>query len=180
MRFTPIETERLILRPLEITDAEHIFSTWTSDPRVTKFMIYSTHKNVEETRQWLQTVADNADNEKVLDAGFQLKETGKLIGSGGAYYQSQYDRWSLGYNLAYDHWHKGYTTEAARAIVDFLSAQGIKRFMADHAIDNPNSGKVMEKIGMKFDHMGVYACFDDRVFDAKYYIMDLDRPNKEF
>ncbi|MDE6579101.1 MAG: GNAT family N-acetyltransferase, partial [Ruminiclostridium sp.] len=58
MRFAPIETERLILRPLEIADTEHIFSTWTSDPRVTRFMIYATHKNAEETRQWLESVTD--------------------------------------------------------------------------------------------------------------------------
>lgn len=175
MRFTPIETERLIIRPLLITDAEHIFKTWTSDPRVTKFMTYSTNKSVTDTKQWLESVAANDDNDKRFEAGFQLKETGKLIGSGGAYYKAQYDRWSIGYNIAFDYWHKGYTTEAVRAIVDYLHKEkGIKHFISDHAVDNPNSGKVMEKIGMKFDHDGVYACYDDRVFDAKYYIMDLE------
>lgn len=170
MRIPNTETERLILRPLEMTDAEHIFNTWTSDPRVTKFMAYSTHKSVDETKQWIM----GADNEKLLYAGFQLKETGKLIGSGGAFYQSQYDRWSLVYNIAYDYWNNGYTTEALKKIVDFLRAKGIKRFIAENAVDNLYSEKVIEKIGMKFDHLGAYACFDGRVFDAKYYIMDLE------
>lgn len=174
MIFEPIETERLILRPLKVSDAEHIFNTWASDTRVTKYMIYSTHKNVEDTIKWLESVAAKENDETILETGFQLKETGKLIGSGGAYYQPQYDRWSIGYNIAYDYWHQGYTTEAAKGIVDFLRKKGIKRFIADHAIENIYSGKVMEKIGMKFDHLGVYACMDDRVFDAKYYIMDLD------
>lgn len=176
MKLPIIETERLILRPLEVSDAEHIFSTWASDPRVTKFMIYTTHKSSETTKEWLESVERNArDNDyKGCDIGFQLKESGKLIGSGGAHYKPEFDRWNIGYNLAFDYWHQGYTSEAMKALVDTLSKMGIKRFISDHAVDNPNSGKVMEKIGMKFDFMGSYTCFDGRVFEAKYYIMDLE------
>lgn len=177
MKLPIIETERLILRPLKVSDAEHIFNTWTSDPRVTKFMTYTTHKSADETKEWLENVViQNTENKdhKSYDMGFQLKESGKLIGSCGAYYKPEFDRWSIGYNLAFDYWHQGYTSEAMKALVDRLSGIGIKHFIASHAVDNPNSGKVMEKIGMKFDHMGSYNCHDDRVFEAKYYIMDLE------
>ena len=174
MRYLQIETDRLILRPLEISDAEHIFNTWTSDPRVTKYMTYTTHKSVDNTKQWLESVTANADSENVLDTGFQLKETGKLIGSGGATYNSEHDRWDLGYNFAYDYWHKGYATEAVRAVVGILRAKGIKRFMAEHAVKNIYSGKVMEKIGMRFDHTCTYAGYDGRVFNGNFYIMDLE------
>ena len=175
MKLPIIETERLILRPLEVSDAEHIFNTWASDPRVTKFMNYTTHKSSEETMEWLERVVNIAEDKssKEFNIGFPLKESGKLIGSGGAIYDTKSDRWSLGYNLAYDYWHQGYTSEAMKGLVDTLSEIGIKRFISDHAVDNPNSGKVMEKIGMKFDHMGSYTCHDGRVFEAKYYIMDL-------
>lgn len=176
MKLPIIETERLILRPLELSDAEHIFNTWTSDPRVTKFMSYTTHKTKEETEEWLESVVRNAEDEncRIYEAGFQFKESGKLIGSGGARYDSNSDRWNIGYNLAFDYWHKGYTSEAMKALVECLNEIGINRFIAHHAVENPNSGKVMEKIGMKFDHMGSYTCFDGRVFEAKYYIMDLE------
>lgn len=171
-----IETERLILRPLKIEDAEHIFNTWTSDPRVTKYMIYSTHKKTDETRKWLSDTEEEYKTGKGYEYGFQLKETGKLIGSGGACLKEKDgNRWDLGYNIAYDYWHKGYTSEAMKAIVDYLSGKKcIKHFIADHAVDNPNSGKVMEKIGMKFDHMGSYTCLDGRKFEAKFYVLDLD------
>lgn len=175
MRFPVTETERLILRPLELTDADHIFSTWTSDPRVTKYMTYNTHTSVDTTKEWLEQVVANAKNEnaQVYDFGFQLKETGKLIGSGVALYKPEYQRWSLGYNLAYDYWHNGYTSEAMKAAVEVVKKAGIKHFISDHAVENPNSGKVMEKIGMKFDHMGSYTCYDGRIFEAKFYLMDL-------
>ncbi len=176
MKFPITETERLIIRPLEISDAEHIFKAWTSDPRVTRFMTYPTHKSAEETRKWLKTVTEKAENKNhpAYDAGFVLKDTGKLIGSGGAYYKPDFDRWTLGYNIAYDYWHKGYTAEAMRAVMDYLIGQGVKRFMAEHAVENPNSGRVMEKLGLRYFSNGSYTCMDGRVFDAKYYFLDLD------
>ncbi len=175
MKLPVIETKRLLLTPLKLSDAERIFQGWTSDTRVTKFMIYSTHKTVEETKAWLKTVVSSTENEsaKSVDVGFRLKENGMLIGTGGAYYKPEYNRWSLGYNIAFDYWHQGYTSEAMKALTEYLCSMGIKRFFSDHAVDNPNSGKVMEKIGMKFDHMGSYSCHDGREFEAKYYIMDM-------
>lgn len=170
-----LETERLILRPLRVEDAEHIFKTWTSDPRVTEFMIYTTHKSPEDTREWLKSVQKDYEEGTSYNYGFQLKEKGKLIGSGGAHYNREKDCWMIGYNIAYDYWHKGYTSEAIKALVDHLHKEkGIKHFEADHAVDNPNSGKVMEKIGMRFDRFGSYTCLDGRKFEAKYYVLDLD------
>lgn len=176
MKFPVTETERLIIRPLKQADAEHIFKTWASDPRVTRFMIYSTNKSAEDTREWLKRVEEETcDNSYLgLDVGFQLKETGKLIGSGGAYYKPEFDRWSIGYNIAYDYWHMGYTAEAMRTVLDYLIGMGVKHFIADHAVDNPDSGRVMEKLGMKYDHDGSYTCLDGRVFKAKYYILDIE------
>ncbi len=173
MKIPVLETKRLILRPLEISDAEHIFKTWTSDPRVTKFMIYTTHQSPSETKEWLTSVQKEYEEGVSYDYGFQLKETGKLIGSGGADYSKNKGCWVIGYNIAYDYWHQGYTAEAIKTVVDYLHREkGITHFEADHALDNPGSGRVMEKIGMKFDHMGTYTCFDGRKFDAKYYVLD--------
>ena len=45
-----LETERLILRPLTVNDAEEAFKNWTSDDEVSKYVRWSTHKNVEETK----------------------------------------------------------------------------------------------------------------------------------
>lgn len=84
MKVPVLETERLILRPLSVNDAEHIFRTWASDPRVTEYMIYTTHENVGVTRNWLAEVEKSQN----LNLGFELKSTGELIGSGGAYYKA--------------------------------------------------------------------------------------------
>ena len=43
-----IKTDRLILRPLTLGDAEACYS-WNSDERVTKYMSYSTYTNISQT-----------------------------------------------------------------------------------------------------------------------------------
>ena len=175
MKLQRIETERLLLRELKVEDAEHIYKTWTSDTRVTKFMSYVTHESVDVTKGWIADVEkhNKDENSDVLDWGFELKSTGQLIGSGGAVYKDKFQKWSIGYNIAFDYWNKGYATEAMRAIVEYLSKMGAKHFCASHAIDNPASGRVMEKIGMTFWKDGSYKCHDGRVFGARHYMLDV-------
>ena len=170
-----LETERLILRPMTVADAEHVFRTWASDPRVTKYMTYSTHANIETTTRWLADIEQNQQDETSMDIGFVLKKTGRLIGCGGAYYKADKNAYSIGYNIAYEYWGEGYTTEAMQAIVDYLAEKrDAKRFIAEHAVENPASGRVMEKLGMKYYADGSYTCFDGQVFQAKLYKMDLE------
>ena len=85
---TPIlETERLILRPITLADAEEIFHNWTSDPDVARYMAYSTHENVGATQEWLRMVEANRGLPTNFDWGFARKSDGRLIGSGGIYYK---------------------------------------------------------------------------------------------
>lgn len=168
-----LETKRFILRPLTIDDAEDVFS-WASDERVAKFMIYPKHENIEVTKAWLSSLADS--DEKSFDWGFVLKENGRLIGSGGVYWKDEHDAWSFGYNIAYDYWNKGYTTEIAKRMIKYAYDNlNARDFISEHAVDNPASGRVMEKCGMKFSHMGEYSKFDrSATFKAKFYKMHLE------
>ena len=162
-----IETERLILRPLTIEDAEAVFE-WTGDPRVAEYMIYSVHESPEVTRQWLSTV-DKLENEYTW--GFVRKSDGKLIGSGSIRFRTDENRWSFGYNVRYDCWNMGYTTEAVLKMMDFVrSEHGAMNFVAEHAVDNPASGRVIEKCGLHFVKYGEYTSFDGtKIFKAKIY-----------
>ena len=89
MKNPVIETERLILRPLTMDDAQTAFDTWASDPEVAKYMRYYAHKSVDTTKEWLKSVVANENSDTDYDWGFVLKETGKLIGSGGIYYDDE-------------------------------------------------------------------------------------------
>ncbi len=44
-----LETKRLVLRRLAVSDAEAMFRNWASDPEVTRFLTWPTHTDVNVT-----------------------------------------------------------------------------------------------------------------------------------
>lgn len=175
MKTPVIETERLILRPLKIEDAEAIFESWGSDPEVARFMRWNLHKNIEETKEWLVSEEAAEMGDTVFNWGFVLKENKRLIGCGGLIYSQKHQMYEIGYNLARDCWGKGFATEAAKRIVEFAKDElKTKQLFATHAIDNVASEKIIKKIGFTYMNEGTYTSFDgSRVFQSKEYIMNL-------
>lgn len=171
---TPIlETERLLLRPLTVDDVESAFINWTSDPDVAKFMRWAVHKNVSETREWLASDEALIESDEVYNWGFLLKRTGELIGSGGLVFKESAGMYELGYNIMKKYWSQGLTTEAAKAIIDFGKNELMqKQFYCCHAKDNPASGKVMTKVGFRYQNDGVYYSWNqERKFESKEYLL---------
>lgn len=163
-----IETERLILRPLDPEDYLAAFE-WCGDPRVNKYMLYSLYKNAEDVRSWIETI--DHSNPDAYEYGFVEKESGLLIGSGGLYYHADIDVWAVGYNIRFDRWGKGYTTEAEKAIIDYVkTVRNIRELQGEFAVDNVGSGRVMEKLGMRFLKDTEYTKWDgSATFKAKIY-----------
>ena len=166
-----IETDRLILRPLIVKDAEDVFK-WTGDERVAEYMIYPCHKNIEVTREWLCSL-DSLENEYTW--GFVRKSDSKLIGSGGIRFRTDENVWSFGYNLRYDCWGQGYATEASKRMIEYAySENNAREFVSEHAVENTASGRVIEKCGLVFDGYLEYSKFDNsRTFKSRKYRMTL-------
>ena len=56
----------------------------------------------------------------------------------------------IGYWIAKPYWNRGIATEALRAMVDYcFNVKGFLTLWSDFFIDNPASGRVMEKCGFK-------------------------------
>lgn len=55
----------------------------------------------------------------------------------------------LGYWIARDRWGQGYATEAGRSVLQIASILGHARVVAGHFLDNPASGRVLEKLGFE-------------------------------
>lgn len=167
-----IETDRLILRPLEVSDSEAVFE-WTGDERVAEYMIYPCHENIEVTEEWLKSL-ESLENEYVW--GFVRKSDGKLMGSGSIRFRTAENVWSFGYNLRYDCWGNGYATELVKQMIKYVvQNHNAKEFVAQHAVDNKASGRVMEKCGLVFENYSGYSKSDgSKTFRSKVYRMKLD------
>ena len=166
-----LETERLILRPLTVDDADAVF-VWASDPVVNRYMSYPLHTDIEVTRQWLRSVEQGPEDN--YEFGFVRRIDGLLMGTGGIRRQKD-GSWDFGYNLRHDCWGRGYATEAAKAMIAFAhDALGAKVFTAFHAVDNPASGRVKEKCGLVYQHEGEYSKVDgSETFRTKFYRLEL-------
>jgi RimJ/RimL family protein N-acetyltransferase len=66
----------------------------------------------------------------------------------------------LGYWIARAHWGKGFATEAGRALIEIARALKLPRLEASHFLDNPASGRVLEKLGFVPTGLSVerYSC----------------------
>lgn len=56
----------------------------------------------------------------------------------------------LGYGLRKEFWHKGIVSEAAKAVIEQVKADGLPYLTATHDRNNPRSGHVMKACGMKY------------------------------
>jgi RimJ/RimL family protein N-acetyltransferase len=66
----------------------------------------------------------------------------------------------LGYWIGRQHWGKGFATEAGRALIDIARALKLPRLEASHFLDNPASGRVLEKLGFAATGLSAprYSC----------------------
>ncbi len=162
---TPIlETKRLILRPFESEDAEAVFECWESDPEVARYMFWTSHNDIEKTREWLVFEVGQIEKDDWYRFALVLKDTQELIGTGLIYYEDEVASWEIGYNLGRKHWGKGYTTEAMKEILAFADRDlQIQKFVGRYAKDNPASGNVMRKLGFRYEKDISYECNDGKV-----------------
>lgn len=148
----PIETTNFILRPIKETDAEAMFANWASSPAVAKYVTWDAHENVEVSRYLCRNWEENARSKDFFHWTMVLKTLGEPIGTIGAV-SIDIDKKSadIGYCMGDKWWNKGYMTECFKAVIEYLfDKAGFEKITACHDADNPASGKVMKKNGMKY------------------------------
>ena len=149
----PIETSRLILRRAIREDAEAMFRNWASDPEVTKYLTWPTYEKVETAYQILDLWAGEYEKPDYYQWMIVLKELGEPIGSISVVRQNdRVEEAEIGYCIGSHWWHKGIMTEALNSVIEYLFTEvGMNRVAARHDPNNPHSGGVMRKCGMKYE-----------------------------
>ena len=142
------ETERLLLRRWKLTDADALYK-YACDPEVGPHAGWPPHKSVEESKMIIREVFTNDFTWAVV-----LKETNEPIGCMGYYpfgksnIEIGKNDAEVGYWIGKPHWNKGYCTEALQAMIRYCyEKKNFQTIWSDFFIDNPASGRVMEKCG---------------------------------
>ena len=96
-----IKTDRLLLRKFNTSDAEAIFSTWTSDERVAKYTSWYAHKSIDDTRAYVEYMTSK---NKLSDYNWIIESDDKVIGSINVCYSDEHlEIAGIAYVLAHDY-----------------------------------------------------------------------------
>lgn len=146
-----LETDRLILRRFTAEDADSMFQNWASDSEVTRFLTWPPHTDVNVTRQLLAVWVNGYAELSRYNWAIELKETHELVGNISVVkLNEKTEEADMGYCMGKAWWGQGIMPEALRRVIVFLFEEvGVNRIAACHDVNNPKSGRVMEKAGMK-------------------------------
>ena len=146
----PIETDRLILRRLEMRDAQDIFD-YGRDPEVARHVLWEAYEAVSECRGYIRSMQRRYRAGEPASWGIELKETGRIVGTiGYMWHQEEHASAEVGYSLARPLWNQGLMTEALAAVIAYsFETLHLNRVEAQHELTNPASGAVMAKCGMR-------------------------------
>ena len=144
-----LETERLKLRLIRTTDAEHIYRTWASDPEVTRYLTWQTHESPEDTRKIVDLWVSEYEKEGTYRWGIERKSDGVLMGMIDAVgFRNGVP--AIGYCLGRAYWNNGYMTEALKAVISELFTEGYDAVFIEAVVENIGSNRVIEKAGFIF------------------------------
>lgn len=163
-----IETERLILRPFTLEDAEASYEM-SLDPIVMEFLGGVDTGTLENHRKIIKK-APVGDYEKYGFGRHAVihKETNEYMGFTGLKYIAELDEVDIGYRLKHKFWRQGYGYESALPCIDFaFNDLGLDRIIALANPENIASTGLMRKLGLTYEKE--IHIYDE---DAVYYALN--------
>lgn len=146
------ETIRLILRDLQHDDLADLLAI-TSDPEVFRTNDYLPAEEATLRKRLDEILWHNAQEPRHShNCAIVLKTTNELIGwiGFGAPSDLRKSDIDFGYSLNRAYWNRGYMTEAVRGMLAYcFDVVGAQTVTAYHMDNNPASGRVMQKAGMR-------------------------------
>lgn len=175
---TIIETERLILRPFDMNDAEAVYE-FNSNPEIMKYTGDELLHSLERAKEIINDVWFS-DYEKYGYGRYAVvhKADNKVIGFCGLKYLPELDATDIGYRFLPEYWGKGIATEAAKPFIEYgFKHFGLKRIIGIAMPDNIGSCKVLEKIGLSFYKVDDYN--GDGIMCNWYEIHNSNKSNND-
>lgn len=142
-----IETERLVLRRPRVSDEPAIFSRYASDPEVTRYMSFPTHRSLADTHAFIEFCDGLWARWPQAGPLLVFARDGVTLFGGAGIVNNTATLAQIGYLLARDAWGRGYATEALLASIEAARAAGVRRLEAGVHVEHEPSCHVLEKAG---------------------------------
>lgn len=148
-----LKTDRLLLRPFRTEDAQAMFDNWAKDPEVTRFLSWPAYESVDTAHTILADWTQQYNNPEFYQWAIVLKDLGQPIGSISVVNSdNRVDMAEIGYCIGKNWWGRGIMPEAMKAVMKYLFEEvGMQRIEAGHDPNNPASGAVIRKCGLKYE-----------------------------
>ena len=149
-----LETDRLILRRLSTEDAEFILEL-LNEPSFLRFIGDKGVRTLDDARDYIL----NGPVDMYTRLGFglyltELKESGVPIGICGLLKRDGLEDVDIGFAFLPKFWARGYAYESAAAVMAYgKTVLGLNRIVAITSPDNYASGRLLEKLGLRFERM---------------------------
>ena len=146
-----IVTERLILKPVSVVDAEFIYQLYNS-PRFIEFIGDKNIRSVADAEKYIK----NRFLPQIEKLGYgnyviTQKDDGTKLGSVGIFERDGLDVQDIGFSFLPEYEGKGFGFEAASALMEIAFKEfGVKKLSAITTDANISSQKLIEKLGLKF------------------------------
>jgi len=150
--YPTVETERLILRAFTPADAPEV-QRLAGEREIAATTATIPHPYEDGmAEKWIRTHEAAFQEGTGVVFAVTRRLDGGLVGAIGLTIQREHRRAELGYWIGKPYWNQGYATEAARAVLRHGFEQvGLRRIYARHFGNNPASGRVLVKVGMKYE-----------------------------
>lgn len=151
----PIETERLLLREIQMSDVDGMFEL-DSNPNVHLFVGNKPVKSIEESIGYVKNVQQQYKDFGIGRWAVILKETNEFLGWSGIKFitneiNNHKDFYEIGYRFIEKHWGKGYATEAGKAFINYaFNVMKVDAVYAYADAGNENSRRILEKLDLRY------------------------------
>lgn len=147
-----IQTERLFLRPLTLSDAPDI-QLLAGDREVA-----STTRDIEHpyedgmAERWINSCLKHGQSGELVHFAITMSTSKAFVGTATLHLDIGKDAAELSYWVGKPFWNQGYASEAATAVVHhgFIDLD-LDRVYAAHFTRNPASGQVLQKAKMLYE-----------------------------
>ena len=170
METPPLETERLLLHPMNEEDIPFVFKLFSRN-ETNKYSEYPDLKNMKEAEELYEKFI-KPGSENHFRLLIKLKENGEPIGTIGLYnFTIIHMRAELGYDLLKEYWGNEYMTEAVKALIDYgFGRLGLVRIEASVDSENVASIMVLERTGFQLEgNMRERNFYKGKFHDERFY-----------